>query len=319
MTGQRLKRSIALSDKGELSQLDKDIDECLSNNPVWQSAIRAQLAEARADFPDGDIQVSIFAPTTWLMTLFYVMQEHGILYLPSYSLEILEGGKTRRVYIGELVSGDDDPRGAEAFLKVIADYYEGNIFAMLLTTSWGAYEARDLDILDDLGLVYGSFRCDISGDDGGRSFFRMRNGRWRSVEAIQPFAAFGEYFERNERLFRLIEMKIAPRLSGGIWDGTSAEVHLDPLLDEATISREVYYHSPPTDCDVCTIPLGGERYISDANLRGDGGWATMCADCTVHHGVGIGWGSGQLYRRESDGRWLMVSGGDPLREGCDEQ
>lgn len=317
VTGQRLKRSIALSDKGELSQLNKDIDECLSNNPVWRSAIQAQLAEARADFPNGEIQVSIFAPTTGLMTLFYAMQERGALHLPTYSLTILEGGGPRRAYVGELGSGDEDPKGAEAFLKVITDYYGGDIFGVLMTTTWGAYEARDLDILDDLGLVYTSFRCDLDDDD--RSFFRMRNGRWRSVAGIQPFAAFKEYFERNQRLFRVIEAKLAPRISGGIWDGTSAEVQLEPLLEGTTISLGKYYDSPPTECDVCTIPLCGERYISDARLRGHGAWGTMCADCTVYHGGGIGWGVGQLYRKENDGRWLMVAGGDPRGEECDEQ
>jgi len=251
------------------------------------------------------------------MTLFYAMQEGGILYLPSYSLTIVEDGQPSRVYVGELGPADEDPKGPEAFLKVLADYYGSNIFGVLMTTSWGAYEARDLDILDDLGLVYSSFRCDIDGDD--RTFFRMRNGRWRSVDAIRPFAAFNEYFERNRRLFRLIEAKFAPRISRGIWEGTSAEVQLEPLLDEATISLGEYYDSPPAECDVCTIPLSDERYISDASLRGHGVWATMCGDCTVYHGAGIGWGTGQLYRKESDGRWLMVAGGGPQREEGVEQ
>jgi hypothetical protein len=317
VTGQRLKRVIALSNKGELSQLERDIDECLSSNPVWQSAIRSQLAEARSDFPEGEIEVSVFAPTTGLMTLFYAIQENGILHIPSYSLTVLEDGEPRRIYIGELGSTDKNPKGAKEFLKVIAEYYEGDIFAVLMTTTWGAYEARDIDILDDLGLVYSSFRCDMGGDD--RSFFRMRNGRWRSVDPIRPFAAFEEYVERNQRLFRLIEAKLAPRISRGIWDGTSAEVQLKPLIDEAMISLGKYYDSPPAECDVCTIPLSDERYISDASLRGHGGWATMCADCTFYHGAGIGWGTGQLYRKESDGRWLMIAGGDKPGEEWDEQ
>ena len=316
VTGQRLKRTIALADRGELSQLEKDVDECLSNNPVWRSAIRAQLAEARADFPDAELDVSIFAPTTGLMTLFYAMQDKGILYLPSYSLAIIENAEPRRVYIGELGPTDDEPRGAETFLKVVADYYQGDFFGMLMTTTWGAYEPRDLDILDDLGLAYDGFRCDIDGTD--RNFFRMRKGRWRPVETVRPFAAFQAYFERNRRLFRLIHEKLSPRIGGGLWDGSSATAQLEPLVDESIATRGTYYHSPPADCDICTIPLAGEPYISDAASRRDGVWRTMCADCTVYHGAGIGWGTGQLYRQASDGRWLMVAGGDPAEDQTEE-
>ena len=311
-SGQRLKRTIVLSDKAEFAQLLKDINDCLVNNPVWQSTIRDQLAEAQAEFANYQVDVSIFVPTTGLLTLFFSIQDNGILYVPSYSLAVRDGEELKRMYIGELIPDDDRPKSPETFLDVISKYYHGDLGAMLMSMTWGGYEARDIDILDDLGLLYGSFRCDANGD--GKEFFRFKNGRWRQVEAIQPFEAFSGYLQRNERLLRTIYNKLAPRISGGICDGSSAAKQLETLLDAATMQKGKKYSAPPAECDICFIPLHGESFISDGRVRDNVAWANMCADCTVYHGAGIGWGVGQLYRKEADGQWLMVAGSDDAEE-----
>ncbi|GAA4129526.1 endonuclease NucS domain-containing protein [Aminobacter aganoensis] len=306
-SGQRLKRSIILSDRAEVTQLLKDVSECLPNNPVWAGMIRDQLEEARTEFPKATVDVSIYSPSTGMLTLFFtVTQETGALYVPTYTLAIQNEGELRRIYIGELSSLDDNPISADAFTNVLSNYYEGDIGMLVMTMTWGGYEARDIDILEDLNLGYGSFRCDAQGDE--RQFYRMKNRRWRQVPALQPFGELKSYLERNERLVRIIAHKLGPRIGPGICDGSRADRQLEDHVDPLTVKQGKYYIDPPNECDICSIPLSGETFMSDTRLKEHDAAANMCADCTIYYGAGIGWGVGQLYRNEGDGKWLLVGG-----------
>jgi len=38
-----------------------------------------------------------------------------------------------------------------------------------------------------------------------------------------------------------------------------------------------------------------------------GPWANMCCDCHARCGEGVGTGKGQLYEKQTDGRWLKIT------------
>ncbi len=317
-SGQRLKRSVVLSSRAELSQLMKDVAECLPNNPVWRGMIRDQLDDARSDFPEGTVHVSIYAPSTGILTLYFaVTQENGVLFVPTYSLSVEADGEVRRMYAGELQSSDTAPVAPEAYRHVLDEYYGGDVGSLVMTMTSGGYEVRDIDILEDLGLTYGSFRCDAEGD--ARHFFRMKNGRWRKAAQVVPFGQFKSYLERNSRLLQIIVRKLSPRIGPGICDGSLSERQLEDRVDAEIAGRGEVYIGPPEQCDVCTIPLSGEVFMSDGRVKDGTMWANMCADCTIYYGAGIGWGIGQLYRKAEDGRWLLVGGGPGQSEADDER
>lgn len=306
-SGQRLKRVIGLSDKAEFTQFLRDVDEALPNNPVWAGMVRTQLEEARKDFPSGTAEASIFAPSTGVMTIFFATtQEMGMLYVPSYTILIQDEVGVRRVYVGQLSAADDASQPPETFANILAKYYDNDICSLLLCATWGGCDSRDIDIMEDVGLIYDSFRCEIQME--GVKFFKMKNNRWRGVDQIIPYAEFNRYLGINERLVRIIVNKLGPRFKGGICDGSRSNLLLQKAVDPITVAKGKFHPSTPEDCDICTIPLAGEQFFSDGRLRGDSAWANMCADCSIYHGEGIGWGTGQLYRKERDGRWLMVAG-----------
>ena len=307
-SGQRLKRTILLSDAGEFAQALRDVPESLPNNPVWVGMIRNQLEEARKDFPNGDVAISIFSPSTGLLTIFFaITRDFG--YVPCYSLAVNDGGELRRIYFGELSASNDQAVGPQAFRKILDKYYDGSVGNLVMSMTWGGYETRDLDIMEDVNLLYGSFRTDVQGDE--RKFYRMQNGKWRAVAPIIPFNALKTYFDNNQRLLTIIYHKFSPRIGGVITDGSSADRQLEDFVDPETEKRAVYYDDAPDQCDVCNIPLLSETYVVDGKLADSPAWANMCADCAVYYGAGIGWGIGQLYRKQSDGRLLLVSGGGP--------
>lgn len=57
-------------------------------------------------------------------------------------------------------------------------------------------------------------------------------------------------------------------------------------------------------CDICKGPF--EDYLFDAATR-QGPWATMCSQCYVVYGRGLGTGRGQKFERTPEG-WVKVEG-----------
>lgn len=86
---------------------------------------------------------------------------------------------------------------------------------------------------------------------------------------------------------------------------------LESLVDAERAKREEVYFSPaPTHCDLCRRSLAKDSYMIDGAVKDQSGWACMCADCFNKRGRKIGWGHGQLYRRDEKG-WLEVAGFPP--------
>lgn len=92
---------------------------------------------------------------------------------------------------------------------------------------------------------------------------------------------------------------------------------LDALvnLEEARL-RQIYFTPSPEICDLCRRYLAKEKYMIDGGVKEARHWAFMCATCFSTKGRGIGWGSGQLYLRDSIG-WLEVAGFSPAESDDD--
>jgi hypothetical protein len=63
--------------------------------------------------------------------------------------------------------------------------------------------------------------------------------------------------------------------------------------------------TPPSKCDVCRADI--KEIFIDGNMK-VGSWANMCFSCHKQHGVGLGTGRGQKYRKQSDGTFLCMEG-----------
>jgi hypothetical protein len=80
---------------------------------------------------------------------------------------------------------------------------------------------------------------------------------------------------------------------------------VDPDEVDATEPKHAYNAQK---CDFCGCALERRGLFVDGRLRGDLMWGNMCAACFGSRGEGIGWGNGQLYARQPDGKWRMVAG-----------
>ena len=69
-----------------------------------------------------------------------------------------------------------------------------------------------------------------------------------------------------------------------------------------------FYFSSPQRCNLCGIDLTERFYFVDGQVGDSGEWRDMCSRCFFGKGAKIGWGKGQLYHRQPDGKWLLVAG-----------
>ena len=303
-TGQRLKKTVDVWNRANMESLRNEVKETLSENAVWRNHILRCLDEIEEEFPTAKIEISVYNPATGVFTIYLaVSKENGILYIPSYFLAVHDPEPVRVYYGGLQDIGQSLP-----FQEILDKYYEGSLSALLMSMTWGGRDERDVDIAEDLGCAYRTFRCDIQGEE--RSFFAWKDERWRVCEPNDPVNMYREYLERNEKLVRQIVRKILPRDNNGIMDGSSAERILDQIADTGKGKRlKEYYIGASPECDLCRCLLEDGKYMVDGSIKGTSAWGFMCPDCAVFCGDGIGWGTGQLYLKDESG-WLLVGGFD---------
>jgi len=71
-----------------------------------------------------------------------------------------------------------------------------------------------------------------------------------------------------------------------------------------------YFRNAPVGCDICGSLFWTGQYMADCSLD-FGGAGCVCEQCFYDHGIGIGYGVGQLYLKQADGKWLLVGGAPP--------
>jgi hypothetical protein len=301
-TGQRLKRRVSTSNRAQMTSIRSDIETCLEQNPVWKNHILRSLDEIQKDFTEAELDISIYNPGTGVFTIYFaVTREDGILFVPTYSLTIFNP-EPIRIYYGAI---QEDGQSL-TFRQILNKYYNGDLGSLLFTLTWGGRDSRDSDIVEDLGCAYRSFRCDLEGEK--RSFFMLRDERWRNCEPINSIDLYGEYIEKNEKLITQIVNKISLRINGGITDASSAERILDEIANiRYGEKHDKYLVSNSEECDICGSLLSEEKYKIDGKIKGLSPWANMCPDCFIFCGEGIKWGTGQLYLRQGQ-EWLLVGG-----------
>lgn len=100
-------------------------------------------------------------------------------------------------------------------------------------------------------------------------------------------------------------------------------LHLRSLIDRNRATKEQSYCYDHLDrCNFCGADLARLGYVIDGEVKGTsqiglpdgttvGQWAYMCPDCFAKRGVGVKFGTGQLYERQRDGQWMLVAGFQP--------
>ncbi|QWG10937.1 DUF91 domain-containing protein [Bradyrhizobium sediminis] len=308
-TRQRFKRRISINNAAHLASARTSLAECLEQNEAWKEQTLRALDEIAKQFPNSEVDVNIFNPSSCLITLFLAANDkNGVLYVPNYGLTVHDGDKVPRLYYGCLV----DTGGGLSFQEVLKKYYDGKLFGLLFTLTWGGYEGRDPTILEDIGLSYRSFRCDLDGDS--KHYFVWSDDAWRPTDFVNPLTSVFEFLVKRETLVADLALEIGSRWDGQmIQDESVGEHALKKLVDmKEGRSRSKFWYGDIVRCDTCGHDFENDTFMVDAATK-YGAWACMCSRCFVEQEAKIGWGYGQLYSRTPEG-WLLVGGFGPRED-----
>ena len=103
ITGQIFKKSIPIKNQYHLKILKNEIKNTLSTNLSWKYQILRALDDIEKNFPNSEINISIYNPETGVFTpYFYLTKDDGVLYLPTYSIIITNDGEVVQMYFGSL-------------------------------------------------------------------------------------------------------------------------------------------------------------------------------------------------------------------------
>ena len=154
-TRQRFKRRISVNNVAHLASARGSLASCLEENPVWREQTVRALDEIAEQFPTSEVDISIFNPSSGLVTLFLAANhENAVLYVPNYGLTVHYGDAVPRLYYGCLV----DVGGGLAFQEIVRKYYDGDLFGLLFTLTWGGYEGA---VWNAVGIRCGAFSSNM--------------------------------------------------------------------------------------------------------------------------------------------------------------
>jgi hypothetical protein len=181
---QSLKRTVSMSNSAHVSSVRADLAVALAANPGWLAQINRVLDDVSKATPAASVEMSVFCPSSGVFTLYFVAtDEDPTTHMPYYCVAVRNAvGQLVRLYVGLLA-----PAGQPATLNdILAKYYDGRTgMLMVVANTAGFYETRDADVMEDLGLVYRSFRLDDP--DVGTDWHELKDDRWRAITPTLPF------------------------------------------------------------------------------------------------------------------------------------
>ena len=213
-SGQSFKRTISLANRAQIASARTDLASALATNPGWLAQINRALDDLSKEQPDAEAEISVFNPSSSVFTIYFLAsQEDSTGYMPRYEILVRPStGHTTRLYLGLLVP-DGRPMSLDS---ILTKYYDGRMGRLMFLASAGYYETRDADVMEDLGLVYRTFRVDDP--SGNMTWFELRNDRWRTFTPALPFQPLQQYFDANFDLIESIVKSIGSRMHGGFHD-----------------------------------------------------------------------------------------------------
>lgn len=221
-TGQRFKKTVQMHNNAYIKNLRENITTALKSNPVWQNHILRIIEEIKLEFPNSEIDISIYNPGTGIFTIYYALtKEQGFLYLPSYHI-LVKNPEEVRLYFGAL----EESESALSFPQLLNKYYYGDLNTLLLAVTWGGRDERDSDIIEDLGAQYRSYQTNIS-NGKATEFFTLRDDRWRHCTPTSPFELFETYVKKNHALVNQIVSKIQSCDMGAFFDISDVDMVLE--------------------------------------------------------------------------------------------
>lgn len=204
-TKQKLKKSVDVSNRAQMAAIREKVKWVLEYNVVWKHNFLRCLDDIELEFPESNIDVSIYNPSTGIFTIYNTLtQKHGSLYIPSYYI-IVHNPEPVRMYFGGLT----DNGRMTTFDQILKKYYMGDLTLLLFHISCGAQDYRDVEIKEDMGCMYRSYYCTLK--DREQEFFFLDDNQWKYCDPLNPLEEYKSYLENHAILAKQIVKTISER------------------------------------------------------------------------------------------------------------
>lgn len=213
-SGRSFKRTVNMANSAHVASARSDLSTALATNRAWLAQINRVIDDVLRDAPRASIDISVYCPSSGLFTLYFIATDGSSMdHIPYYAVTVKdESGKVLNTYYGLLIP-DREPK---TFEEILDKYYDGQVGRLMFLASTGFYEVNDSDVMDDLGLIYRSYRVDES--QQGMKWFELKDDRWRQFHPQLPFQPLQPYFDENRALINAIVNEIGGRMHGGFHD-----------------------------------------------------------------------------------------------------
>lgn len=213
-SNQSLESKLNVSDPSQMKVLREQLDQCLTDNPRWRAQITHVLEEILSERPDAMVDLQIANPCCGLLTLFLGVTR-GVEYLPHYLIKVGDT-ITERLYIGFLEFDESTPQ--TTFHELLKLHYKGDEVELVRPLNWGGYDAKDTDVLENVGLFYRTARIDNPRE--ASKALVLREHRWYPQKTqFHPFGDLAKYFRFREELMTALIVAVQRR-----WDGVLVDL-----------------------------------------------------------------------------------------------
>jgi hypothetical protein len=151
---------------------------CLEGNQAWTAGYNWFLDRIETDYPDGDVLARIYNPQLLPETMYRMVSERNLAYMPAVSVTVSRDGLDQEALIGAVAwDGRTIPNSPQEVFAHIEDGIRGYYFALFLNHA----AEYDTMLMKRHGLSYALWRATF-GEDGGKVTSRLAISRVGKVK-----------------------------------------------------------------------------------------------------------------------------------------
>lgn len=192
MNALRFERLTSPAQKLDWAQARAASAHCLEGNQAWTAGYNWFLDRVEATYPDGDVLARVYNPQMLPETIYLMVSERELAYMPAVSVTVSKNGVDKEALIGGVAwDGKTVPKSHQSVFSRIEDGVSGYYFALFL------HDAAHFDpmLMKRHGLSYGLWRATF-GDDGGKVTSRVvvsRDGKVKERPAAPKPAMMPDF------------------------------------------------------------------------------------------------------------------------------
>jgi hypothetical protein len=188
----RFERLTSPSQKLDWAQARAASAHCLEGNHVWTAGYNWFLDRIETTYPEGDVLARIYNPQMLPETIYRIVSERELAYMPAINLTVSQDGVDKEALIGGVTWDEKTiPKSHQDVFARIKDGVSGYYFALFL------HDAAHFDsiLMKRHGLSYSLWRATFD-DNGGEVTSRIvisRDGKVRERKATPKPAMLPDF------------------------------------------------------------------------------------------------------------------------------